>query len=480
MTTSVQEIGRMATEAELHQTPDELSTLLGTVDAERSKGISYKLFPLFVTFVMYMVSMATSTAAGFDITYIFICRFFGTDESKCFRDPFVGGVVAHYTSILAFIRGIMALLVNTYVGSLSDRVGRKPVLIIAMLASSLSRLLTWYIAFHMNSPSTYWWLALPTLLDISGGSGPVVIMMAISYISDHIEDSARRAKMLAIQDGLLYVSLASGPVLGSLILKHFALDNLFVLTASIGFLAALITSLCLTESLSEFYRQRNSEAKYSLSKVVKPLFFSHIDDSISRRNTLLLLVCTLVGTEFTMSFSVVLQLYPKRKFGWSAIETGYLLSLMASTGTFCLLVGFPIAYSLLSRIWSVNQKGVDVVDTSLFRISLILSASGYLFFGKANSGSQFYMAGALEASAALGRPLYKSCLLKYVPQGQAGSFLAAFGLLTSISDMFIPSMLASILSWSFPWRPSLTFEVVATAFAVVFSLTLFIRPEKME
>lgn len=478
MTTDAQNIGQITTQPELQEeAPEEVSSLLGASSTKSDKLGFHHLIPLFVVFVMAVASMAISTAAGFDITFLFICKFFGTDESKCFRDPNIGNVVANYTSVMTFWRGLVALIVNTYVGYVSDKIGRKPVLLVSIIMSSLSRVLTWYIVFHMQRPNTYWWLALPTIIDFLGGSTPVVIMMTISYITDYIGDTARRAKMLAVQDGLLYISLASGPILGSLMLKHISLQKLYMATAIIGVLAALLTTLFLTESLSATYRQRNSEIKYNLLKTIKPLLFTHIEDRRSKTNTVLLLLCTLVGTEFTMSFFVVLMLYPKRRFGWSAIETGYLLSIMSSTGTVCLLVGFPILYSLLARNWGISQTGVDSVDTVLFRVSLLLSASGYLLFGKANTSSKFYMAGALEASAAIGRPLYKSCLLKYVPHGQAGSFLAAFALLTSISDMFVPSLLAKLLAWSYSWRPSLIFEVVSSVFAGVFLLALLIRPD---
>lgn len=452
--------------------PEDLPTLLGPI---RRRAVPKRVMVLFGILFVYLIGMMISAAAGVDIIYLAVCYHLSKDSSTCFKDPEASNLVAQFTSVVTVVRGVLGLVTNGYFGGLSDRVGRKPVLITSLAMGGFGHLLSWYIVFH-SSLWTYWLLLLPTVLDCMGGSMPIVTMMITSYISDYIRDPGHRGRLLALLDGMVYLSVATGPVLGSWIMKMTNLETLYIIAFSMTFLAAFLAIIYIVESLSTYYRRRNSTIKRSFGNILSPLAFSHLEDPADRRNTRILLFCTMMGTEFGLSFIIVLLLYPKRMFGWSAVETGYLLSLMSSTRTIFLLVVFPYLYSRLGKRWHVSHSSLDRIDKSLIQLSFVLTSVGYFSMGKAGTSAKFYMGGVLDATSAIGMPSSKNALLKYVPHGEAGSFLAAVSFLNALVGVVLPSLFVKLLSWSFDWNHSLAFELMASIFGMLLVSTTLLKP----
>lgn len=454
------------------ETLDETASLLG----HSKRQFPNRVILMLAVLTLFTVSAVSTMPAGLDITYRFVCYFLDVEQDKCLTNDRAGERVANFTSVGSIVRGIFGLVVSSYLSAMSDRMGRKPFFVCAFLLTALSHITSWYIVFHLPNPSTYWWLLVPTFVDGLGGGVGLISILSGAYISDMVPDATQRTKLLAMVDGCFFGSLALGPTFGSWVIRMWGIEVLFIITSIGALLASLLTLIFMGESLSPYHKRRNSTNKRSVSSTLSMLTFKHISDPKSRRNAWILLICALLGSEFAMSFVVVLLLYPKRVFGWTAVQSGYLVSAMSSTRTFWFLVGFPYLYSRLSNHYEVHKDRIDKVDTTLLRACLGFSVLGYFSMAYAGNQEQFFIGGVIDACSSIGLPIYKASLIKYVPQGQFGSFFAVFNFICAASAIVFPTVFLKIYSHTFSWRPYFTFEIVGSIFVIIFFITFLLKP----
>lgn len=129
-------------------------------------------------------------------------------------------------------------------GALSDRFGRRPVLVFSQLGSSLGYLLLGLVmSVHWNHPGlALLLLYVSRFIDgISGGN----ISTAQAYISD-VTTTQNRARGMGVLGAAFGVGFAIGPALGALLSVHPALPGYFAAVLSFG--AAIQTHFRLPES----------------------------------------------------------------------------------------------------------------------------------------------------------------------------------------------------------------------------------------
>jgi len=147
----------------------------------------------------------------------------------------VSSDLANLTLILFFVFFSAGML---FWGPLSDKYGRRPVLLIGLsiyLVASLGCAISWDI---------YQLIAF-RILQAIGGSGAFAV--ATAMIKD-IYDSKSREPILAMVQSMVLISPAAAPVLGALLLKFTSWRGIFLALAFIGLLA-LAGSIALQETI---------------------------------------------------------------------------------------------------------------------------------------------------------------------------------------------------------------------------------------
>jgi DHA1 family tetracycline resistance protein-like MFS transporter len=134
---------------------------------------------------------------------------------------------------------LMAFLVGPVLGRLSDRVGRRPVLVVSQAGTWLSYIL---IALAPNIV----WVYIARIVDgITAGNFSV----AQAYISD-IAQPQERAKRLGMTNLGFSLGLSIGPALGGLIAAAYGPRVAFIVGGTIATATILITIFALKESLT--------------------------------------------------------------------------------------------------------------------------------------------------------------------------------------------------------------------------------------
>ncbi|MGB5099777.1 MAG: multidrug effflux MFS transporter [Methanothrix sp.] len=232
-------------------------------------------------------------------------------------------------------------------GPLSDKYGRKPVLLIGLSiysAASLACAGSWDI---------YQLIAF-RILQAIGGSGAFAV--ATAMIKD-VYDSKSREPILAMVQSMVLISPAAAPVLGALLLKFMSWREVFLVLAFIGLLA-LAGSIALQETIDKRYTGSMLQALGRLYKVARNPGFSS-----------LLALFSLVSIS-TMAFVASSSYIYINGFGLSAQVYSYYFAINAIG-----MIFGPMIYMRVSRKY--RRRSIILVCFAM------ISASGLLisFFG---------------------------------------------------------------------------------------------------
>jgi EmrB/QacA subfamily drug resistance transporter len=131
-------------------------------------------------------------------------------------------------------------------GSLADRFGRRRVFQIGLVAFSLGSLAC------SLAPSLGWLIAFRGLQAIGGS---MLNPVAMSIIRNVFEDPKERAKAIGVWGSVAGLSLASGPVLGGLLVSGLGWRSIFWINIPVGLIAIALTQRFVLESRAERPRQ---------------------------------------------------------------------------------------------------------------------------------------------------------------------------------------------------------------------------------
>ncbi|MEY9964337.1 DHA2 family multidrug resistance protein-like MFS transporter [Streptacidiphilus sp. MAP12-16] len=135
---------------------------------------------------------------------------------------------------------LAGLLVS--MGSLSDRIGRKRLLLIGTAAFGAASLVAAY------APGAGWLIAARALLGVAGAT---IMPSTLSLIRNLFPDDRERAKAIGIWGAAATAGAAVGPLLGGLLLEHFWWGSVFLINIPIVALLLVLGWRLLPESRDE-------------------------------------------------------------------------------------------------------------------------------------------------------------------------------------------------------------------------------------
>lgn len=220
------------------------------------------------------------------------------------------GASATQLGLLVAISPFIQLFASPLWGGVSDRHGRKPVLVVGLLGYGLSMLF-----FGL---STRLWM-----LFVARGVGALLsaatMPTTMAYISDSTSEQERGGGMgvLGAATGL---GMVLGPALGGL-LGSESLAFPFFLTAGVCLLTVLLILLWLPESLTEISRQ-GTAAQAKLSAQLREAWRAMFGPL-----GVLLIMAFLVSFGLT-NFQGIFGYYALKKFGYGTEEVGWILTVV--------------------------------------------------------------------------------------------------------------------------------------------------------
>jgi DHA2 family multidrug resistance protein-like MFS transporter len=132
---------------------------------------------------------------------------------------------------------LAGLLVS--MGSLSDRIGRKRVLLTGSAAFAAASVLAAY------APGPGWLIAARALLGVAGAT---IMPATLSLIRSLFPDERERARAIGIWGAAATAGAAAGPLLGGLLLEHFWWGSVFLMNVPLVAVLLLLGARLLPES----------------------------------------------------------------------------------------------------------------------------------------------------------------------------------------------------------------------------------------
>jgi DHA1 family tetracycline resistance protein-like MFS transporter len=217
---------------------------------------------------------------------------------------------------------MMQLIAAPILGRWSDRVGRRPVLLLSILGTSLSFLI-------LGLANTLWMLFLGRLIDGASGGN---ISTAQAYIAD-VTPPEKRSSAMGLIGAAFGLGFIIGPAIGGL-LGHYSYQLPFFVAAGLALINTLAIFFCLPESLTEERRKLHSASGLSLAQSWKTA-------KESRLGTLML--CTLLNTIAFSLVTALFTLFTANRLHWSVRDNGLLFAYIG-------VIGIIVQGGLLRRL----------------------------------------------------------------------------------------------------------------------------------
>lgn len=414
----------------------------------------------------------------------------GTDP-QC-RSPEISGLVASFSANRLLITGTLGIIVTPRLSELSDRFGRRPIMMWAAFASICAEIIS-LICMLFPGIVNYRYLLLASFFQGSGGSIMTVQLLNSSYIVDCVP-LKKRSIILGRLDSVMFGCLALGPLLGSMLVKQFgSLVLLYVCTLCATIVFGLIIAMYLHES-RPLKERRMSQAIYderivareylrsddlstkmkqwsshflthiNIFRPVRVLFFNHIDDPLRRRNARILAVMSSLGAEIALSVASTILIYSEMTFKWTSVEAGYLMTIVGTFRMLLLAFGYPLLVKKLRSKFGYSATNVDVTDITTMQIGTLVHVFGYIMMANASKGSMFVLATIFESGGTMMMPTMKSGLVKFADNGKVGELIGALGLANSVGNTIFPILFLKTYRATVTFMPNSVLYMGSVAF----------------
>jgi len=319
-----------------------------------------------------------------------------------------------YSGWLMFSFAIMQFIFSPILGSLSDKYGRRPVLLFALVGFGLDNII---LAF---APTIAWLFVGRIIAGIMGAS----FTTASAYIADIStpENRAQNFGMIGMAFGLGFII---GPVIGGL-LGHYGVRLPFFAAAALALLNALYGYFILPESLPKNNRRefdiKRANPFGALKQLKKYPFIGGLIGSL----VFLYIASHAVQSNWTFFTMEVLK--------WNEAQVGY------SLGFVGLLVA--IVQGGLIRVINprLGQKRSIYVGLGLYVIGLLL-------FSFSSQSWMMYAVLIPYCIGGIAGPALQSIIAGQVPSNEQGELQGAVTSLMSLTTIIGPLLMTNTFSF---------------------------------
>jgi DHA1 family tetracycline resistance protein-like MFS transporter len=366
-----------------------------------------------------------------------VIRKFITDETQ------VATTFGYFVAVYALLQFLFAPIM----GRLSDKYGRRPVLLLSLLGTGID-----YIFMALAT-------SLPVLFIgrfISGFTG-ASYTVATAYIAD-ISDDSNRSKNFGLIGAGLGVGFILGPALGGLV-SDYGLAVPFLLSAGLNLLNFIFGFFFIPESLKPELRR---DFEFKDLNPFKSLLI------LSSMSSIFLLVIAHVAIQLAgQTHPSIWAIYTETRYGWSAKEVGLSLGVVGvlhivSQG---LLTGYFVKW--------IGEKRVA-------KWGLLGEAFALAAFGLASSGTMVYVVLAISSIFGAAQPVLQSLISKDISADQQGELQGALMSLMSLAAVVNPLIMTRIFSATS--QPGSTFYMPGSPYLLAgfFGLIAFIAVWRWE
>lgn len=300
----------------------------------------------------------------------------------------------------------MQFLFAPVMGELSDRFGRRPLLLIALFGLGLDYL------FHAYAPSIFWLFVGRFIAGICGAS----VTVANAYIAD-VSTSKNKAKNFGMIGAAFGIGFILGPVIGGVFGEYFGFRAPFFVSAGLTLLNFLYGLFILPESLPKEKRR-----PIDLKKMLPGRSLMNLGNYKAFGG---LLLAFFLANMAGQAMPSVWTFFTIERFGWSELDIG---ASLAAVGVMVAIV----QAGLLG--WAVNKFG----SRNVVKGGFLLWSTGMFLFAMASESWMMYAFLIPYALGGVAGPTIQSLLSNNVSATEQGKLQGALTSMISITAIFGP------------------------------------------
>ena len=331
---------------------------------------------------------------------------------------FLGGDTSRSALIFAVFSTMFAaaqIISAPIMGALSDRYGRRPVILISCVGLGID-----YLIMAL-APNLGWLFVGRVLAGITSAN----MSTAGAYIAD-VTPPEKRAAAYGMLSAAFGVGFIAGPMIGGL-LGQFGLRVPFWAAAALTFANAAYGFFVLPESLAP-----QNRPKFTLH-MVNP--FATIGMLASSAQLLGLSAINFVARLVHSVFAVVWSLYVVDRYHWGPGMIGVSLGVVGAS-------------SLVVSAGLVRPTVVRLGERRTLMLGLFFGAAGFVALGLANQGWVFLVAIFVLCLWGLATPCIQSYMSRLVGADQQGRLQGAMTGLTSVAGLIGPSLFGAPFAYA--------------------------------
>jgi multidrug resistance protein len=332
-----------------------------------------------------------------------------------------------HTGAMLAIYSLMSFLLSPLWGGLSERIGRRPVIMTGVLGFSLSFLLFGLSGDHL-------WIMYASRI-LGGLFSGAVVSCIVAYVADITTDK-ERTKGMAVVGMSIGLGFTFGPGFGGF-LSEITLHTPFYAASALSLIVFIVAWFRLPESLPAEQREamKNAKRVSRWSAFEGPLKYLYV-------------------LAFFVTFSLAileatLQLFGMEKFEVTPLQVGMMFF-------FCGLAGALVQGGFVRRRIQVGQEGKYIA------LGLLISAAGFFLLLTATSWG---MATVYLCIFGIGNSLIKPCVTSLITQKTTVGQGIASGLSSSMDSLgrIVGPLLGAALLGAASWLPFVVSGVLSIA-----------------
>ncbi len=321
---------------------------------------------------------------------------------------------AHTYGWLAALFSLMQFVCAPVLGSLSDRFGRRAVILGSLFGSALDYLL---LAFAPTLP----WFFLGRIIS---GMTAANITAANAYIAD-VSPPEKRAQNFALVAAAFGLGFVAGPALGGW-LGNIHLRLPFFVGAGLTTLNWLYGLLILPESLPR--DQRRAFSWKRANPVGSLLALKRFP-----------VVLGLTATYFLMmlahqTFPSTWVLYTSYRYHWTPGQVG---ASLAVVGVMAMIVQGGLSRRIIPALGERRSIVIGLTNATVFMFA----------YGLATQGWMIYVLLTLGSFGSIASPALQGLISRHVPLNEQGAVQGALASLASVAGVLAPPLTTSLFGY---------------------------------
>ena len=328
-----------------------------------------------------------------------------------------GRSLAHAAEVsgwIAFMYASIQFVMGPVIGGLSDRFGRRPVLLASLAAFAAD-----YVVMAF-APTLWWLVAARAVAGITGATFPT----AYAYIADVTPPEKRGANFGVI--GMAFgFGFIIGPALGGFVAGYGDAVP-FLVSAGLAAANFLYGLIVLPESLPPprrrafEWRRANPVGALLRLKSAHPV-------------VLMLAATVFVWTLSYQSLYSIWSYHGQLRYGWTPEQVGWSLAAVGLTGA--IVQGF-LGRKLIPRF---GQRRI-------IWLGIMSAVAGYSIYAAADVGWMIYVGIAVSAAQGLVFPCLQGLMSAEIPPAEQGELQGAVASIQSLSAIVGPPLMTTVFA----------------------------------